>query len=77
MTNYIGHKETIVDKVMFGFVIAALVLLGVTLTQPAWRGQDMLKEYRANCDKVGGVMLETKQPVIGGTTYQCSPRLDK
>lgn len=75
MPEYIGHKETWIDKVLFAGVIAALVLLFVAMSQPAWRGEEMLAEYRANCDKVGGVMLETKG--MFGTTYECSERYDK
>lgn len=75
MTDYL-HKESKLEKGMFWFgVVPALVLLFVVLTQPAWRGEAMLAEMRANCDKVGGVMLEHKG--MFGNTYQCAERLDK
>lgn len=75
MTTYGGGKETIVEKIMFAGVIGALILLFVVLTQPAWRGQEMLAEMRANCDKVGGVMLESKK--MFGTSYECAERKDR
>lgn len=75
MSNYIGHKETVVEKILFVGVILALCLLFVALTQPAWRGQEMLAEMRANCDKVGGVMLESKK--VFGTSYECAERKDR
>lgn len=70
-----GSEPNWVDKVGFIGVMLALGLLFVVLSQPAWRGEEMLAEMRANCDKVGGIMLETKNFL--GTTYECSPRYDQ
>lgn len=78
MTTYGNEKHSKIQTLMFwGLIVPALILLFAVLTQPAWRGEQMLAEMRANCDKVGGVMLETKQPLVGGSTYECSPRYDK
>ena len=62
------------DK-FFIFLIAVfgLVML-IVLTQPAWRGEEMLIEFRADCDKRGGVFLEHQKTF--GTEYQCASRLD-
>lgn len=75
MPNYIGHKEGPVEKILFYMVIAALGLLFVVLTQPAWRGEEMVAELKSDCAKVGGVMLEHKK--MFGTSYECAERLDK
>lgn len=74
MTTYGGGEQGILEKIMLGGVILALILLFVTLSQPAWRGEEMLAEMRANCDKVGGVMLESKK--MFGTSYECAERKD-
>jgi hypothetical protein len=68
-------SDGIINKVGSGMVIAALVLLFIALSQPAWRGDQMLTQMRTDCNKVGGVMLEDKG--LFGTTYQCSPRYDR
>lgn len=59
---------------MIGLVALAMVALFAALSQPAWRGEEMVAEMRSDCDKVGGVMLEHKK--MFGTTYKCSPRYD-
>lgn len=75
MSKY-GVKESKLEKGMFWFgVVPALLLLFVTLSQPAWRGEEMVAELKSDCAKVGGVMLEHKK--MFGTSYQCAERLDK
>lgn len=75
MTKYGGGNETVLEKLMFGGVIAAMALLFVSMTQPAWRGKEMLAEMQSKCDQVGGVMLKEKK--MFGTTYECAARLDR
>ena len=69
-----GSEPNWVDRVGMIGVILAMILLFIALMQPAWRGDEMLAEMRANCDKVGGIMLEHKTML--GTSYECSPRYD-
>lgn len=69
MPDYIGHKPGPVDNVLFGLVIVALCALFVVLTQPAWRGEQMVAEMRDRCDQRGGIMLEDKKAF--GTSYEC------
>lgn len=69
MPDYIGHKETVFEKVMFVGVILALGLLFVALSQPAWRGEEMVAELKAHCDQRGGIVLESKK--MFGTSYEC------
>ncbi len=77
MTEYIEQSGKF-EKYMFWFLgVPVMVLLFLVLSQPAWRGDAMLAEMRANCDKVGGVMIETKQPLVGGSTFKCAERLDR
>lgn len=73
MSTYID-QPTIVDKIGFGFVIIASVLLFITLSQPAWRGEEMVAEFKSDCSKRGGVLLEHKK--MFGTSYECASRLD-
>lgn len=73
MSKY-GYELGILDKMLMAMAVGAFILLGVAFAQPAWRGDDMLRQMRANCDKVGGVMLESKG--MFGSNYQCSPRFD-
>lgn len=75
MPEYIGSEPNWVDKIGFIGVVLALILLFVAMSQPVWRGQEMLAEYKANCDKVGGVILERHG--MFGTSYECSPRYDQ
>ncbi len=71
----IGSNSGAADKIGFGILMVALVILFVALAQPAWRGEEMLATMRVNCAKVGGVMIDSKG--LFGTTYECSPRYDK
>ena len=52
-----------------GALIVALVLLAVIGSEPYVRGDEMLEEYKSNCDKVGGIILEKKRWM--GTEYLC------
>lgn len=74
MSTYAGGKQTVVDKIMIGLLAVAMVGLFATLTQPAWRGQEMIAELRSDCDRRGGVMLEHEKTF--GTEYECASRLD-
>lgn len=72
MGTYIEPKQDGLDKVLFLFGIGASVLLFVALTQPVWRGDEMLAEMKANCDKVNGIMIE-RSTMFGSKTHKCSP----
>jgi hypothetical protein len=74
MPDYIGGQST-GEKVLMYIAMAMLIPLFIALSQPAWRGEEMIKEKKANCDKVGGVMIVTNG--ILANTYRCSPRLDR
>ena len=75
MPDYVGHEPNWIDKAGFIGVMLALGLLFVVLTQPVWRGDEMIAELKSDCAKVGGVMLEHKK--MFGTSYECAERLDK
>lgn len=61
------------DKLTTVLIVLAVAALFVALSQPLWRGQEMVAEMRADCDKRGGVMLEHKK--MFGTEYECASRL--
>lgn len=75
MTTYNNHKSTIMDKVWIVLLAGAMIALFLAMSQNYWRGDDMLSQMKANCAEVGGTMTDTKG--VLGTTYKCSPRLDK
>jgi len=54
---------------MLGLLILAMLLLGVVGGEPYFRGQEMADEFKSNCDKRGGLLLESKRMM--GTNYQC------
>lgn len=69
MPTYL-YKKSKVESAMFWFmVVPALVLLFVALSQPAWRGDEMIAELRSNCDKQGGIVLESKG--LLANSYSC------
>jgi hypothetical protein len=74
MATTIGGDAGNVDKIGYVAVIGAMILLFIALTQPAWRGEDMVKELKLDCAKRGGVMLEHNK--MFGTSYKCASRLD-
>ncbi len=63
------------EKIYTFTAILLGIALTITFTQPAWRGEEMLKDFKSNCDKRGGVLLEDERTF--GTNYQCVSRLDK
>lgn len=73
-----GRMPVTFDKYMKNIgtliIILCMLALFVVLSQPAWRGEEMVRELQSDCDKRGGVMLEHKKTF--GTTYQCVSRLD-
>jgi len=70
MTTYGGGKSTWVDKVGMAGVIFALGLLFVAMSQPLWRGEEMVKEMKERCALAEGKMYERKS-WLGGTVYEC------
>lgn len=75
MPEYMGHKPGAFENVAFAILIAALCLMFVVMSQPAWRGGEMIAELKSNCAKQGGVILENKG--MFGTSYKCAERLDR
>lgn len=73
--TYDLHSESKLEKFMFfGLVVPALILLFIVLSQPAWRGEAMAREFKSDCAKRHGVLLEHKNAF--GIHYQCASRLD-
>lgn len=68
------YQPTAVDKAWPFIIIPLMVLLFIALSQPVWRGKEMVAEFKDNCSKRGGVLLENKK--MFGTEYQCASRLD-
>lgn len=67
-------SNTLTDKLYIIGLVTMGIILFVVLSQPAWRGKEMVAEMRTNCDKRGGVMLENKRTF--GIVYECAGRLD-
>ena len=74
MPTTIGHEPTKLDKALFYMAIGALIFLGVALAQPLYRGKEMAEEFKSDCQKRGGVLLEHSN--FMGTNYKCASRLD-
>ena len=55
-------------------IILVGIVLFVLLSQPVWRGKEMVQELQSDCDKRGGVMLVHERTF--STQYQCVSRLD-
>jgi hypothetical protein len=76
MPDYIGHKPSGFENVLFVIMIIAVVGgLGLLMLQPIYRGDEMVAELKSDCAKRGGVMLEHKK--MFGTSYECASRLDR
>lgn len=71
MGTYIEKEDPVTKWMFWLLVVPVLIFAFVVLSQPAWRGEEMLAEMKANCNKIDGVMLETKQPLLGGSTWEC------
>ncbi|GEM_PF-2050313 len=69
----IGHEAGILEKAIYWLGLAAIVLLGIAMAQPIWRGEEMVKELRSDCDKRGGVMIEHER--LFGNFYTCASKL--
>lgn len=67
-------KLQIIYNAMFALAVLVLCLLFVVMSQPSWRGEEMTLEFKSDCAKRGGVLLEHKQ--MFGTSYECASRLD-
>lgn len=76
MPDYIGHKPGPIENfIQITLIVLFGVVMFVLLTQPAWRGDEMIAELKSDCQKRHGVMLEHKK--MFGTSYECASRLDK
>lgn len=62
------------EKIHTILIVTFGILLFVILSQPVWRGHEMLTELKNDCNLRGGVMLEHKKTFA--TEYQCVSRLD-
>lgn len=63
------------QKIMFGFVLGLLVLLGVVLAQPAWNSKHLIAQITSDCKQRRGVLIVDHG--MFGNTYSCESRLDK
>jgi hypothetical protein len=68
------YESTVSDKIGIGLIFLASLVMFVLLTQPAWHGEAMAAEFKSDCAKRGGVLLEHKKTF--GTSYECVSRLD-
>ena len=48
--------------------------LFIALSQPIWNSKKLIEEFKSDCGKRGGVLLENKE--LFGTEYKCASRLD-
>lgn len=65
-----GYGDRLTDKLMLGLLILALVLLFAAMSQPIWRGSEMVKEMKEKCVLAEGKIYERKS-WLGGTVYEC------
>lgn len=59
------------------YLLAVIIICGslfVLLSQSVWRGKEMIREFKLDCNKRGGVLLEHEE--MFGTEYKCVSRLD-
>lgn len=63
------------NKLYLFAIFAFCGALFVVLSQPVWRGKEMVAEFKSDCDVRGGVWLEHKK--MFGTEYACASRLDR
>lgn len=63
------------NKILIGILVVAMVALFAALSQPAWRGQQMVAQLKSDCAKRGGVVID--DPGMFGDTYSCESRLDR
>lgn len=62
------------EKIMLYAVMPiVMILLFISLSQPVWRGDDMIAQMKSNCAKQDGVFLETKGWL--SNSYECAPHL--
>ncbi len=62
------------NKLQTALIILLAIVAFIALSQPVWRGKEMIEELKSDCDKRGGVMLEHEK--MFGTNYKCVSRLD-
>jgi hypothetical protein len=58
-------------------IISILLALGlfVVLSQPVWNSEKLIENFKSDCDKRGGVLLEHKKTFV--TEYKCESYLGK
>lgn len=61
------------SKIQVGIIALMGIVMFIVLSQPAWRGEQMVAELKSDCQKRGGVMLEHKK--MFGIEYQCASQL--
>ena len=57
------------NKVYTFIIIISMLGLFVVLSQPVWRGEEMVEELKSDCYKREGVLLEHER--MFGTQYEC------
>ena len=74
MQKPIGNKTW---YLFMGVVIVLLTLMGIGMSQPIWRGEEMAVEFKEDCEKRGGILIEREVKFLGGTSYKCAPYIGK
>lgn len=67
-------KETNLQKILSIAILLLMIALFIVLAQPVWRGREMAEQFKSDCYKRGGVLLEHKG--LFGINYKCTSRLD-
>jgi hypothetical protein len=75
MSKTIGKNPDGIEKMLFGFVILALLILGMALSQPIWNAPHLINQFNSDCKKQGGIEIVDKG--MFGNTYSCNPWLGK
>lgn len=74
MSTVIGQRSKLEDRIWIALCVMAGLTMFVLLSQPAWRGEEMIAELKSDCEKRHGIILEHKKTF--STSYECASRLD-
>lgn len=73
MSTIIESGMGLTEKILFGFIMLLMIPLFLALTQPAWRGQQMIAQMKADCAKQDGVFIKDSGWLTD--SYRCAPHL--
>lgn len=75
MPEIIGHKPGKWENRLNIFLILVFCgVLFVIMSQPVWRGEEMVAEFKEKCAMRGGILYENEK--MFGIEYQCLSRMD-